>query len=109
MSAENASTAKPDLDLSQSQQAAIEKLAKDENVILPPIWMAREAAIRNDAIERAHAFNDPDDFWAEKAKGIDWIEPWKEVCRFNPPTHERFIGGKLNATVNCIDRHVYGD
>ncbi len=109
MSAENTSAATSRPSLSQSQQAAIEKLAKDENVILPPIWMAREAAIPNDAVERAHAFNDPDDFWAEKAKGIDWIEPWKEVCRFNPPTHEWFIGGKLNATVNCIDRHVYGD
>ena len=97
------------LDLSQSQQAAIEKLAKDENVIPPPIWMARDAAIRNDAIERAHALNDPDDFWADKAKAVEWIEPWKEVCRFDPPKHEWFLGGKLNATVNCIDRHVHGD
>jgi acetyl-CoA synthetase len=100
---------KPGLDLSQSQQAAIEKLAKDENVIHPPIWMARDAVIRNDVVEREHAFLSPDDFWAEKASAVEWMEPWKEVCRFQPPNHEWFIGGKLNATVSCIDRHVYGD
>ena len=41
------SSTKPGLDLSQSQQAAIEKLARDENVIHPPIWMARDAVIRH--------------------------------------------------------------
>jgi acetyl-CoA synthetase len=97
------------LEISQSQQAAIEKLAKDENVILPPTWLAREATIPNDAIERAHALSDPDAFWAEKAKAVEWIAPWKEVCRFDPPKHEWFLGGKLNATVSCIDRHVQGD
>ncbi|MEO8587391.1 MAG: acetate--CoA ligase, partial [Acidobacteriota bacterium] len=97
------------LDLSHSQQVAIEKLAKDENVIHPPIWMARDAVIRNDVVEREHALLSPDDFWAEKAAGIEWMEPWKEVCRFQPPNHQWFLGGKLNATVSCIDRHVYGD
>ncbi len=103
------STTKPGLDLSQSQQAAIEKLAKDENVIHPPIWMARDAVIRNDVVEREHALLAPDDFWAEKAAAVEWMEPWKEVCRFHPPDHQWFLGGKLNATVSCIDRHVYGD
>jgi acetyl-CoA synthetase len=107
MTAESAT--KPGLDLSHSQQAAIEKLARDENVIHPPIWMARDAVIRNDVVEREHALMSPDDFWAEKAAAVDWMEPWKEVCRFQPPNHQWFLGGKLNATVSCIDRHVYGD
>ncbi len=101
--------AKTGLDLSHSQQVAIEKLARDENVIHPPIWMARDAAIRNDVVEREHALLAPDEFWAEKAAAVEWIEPWKEVCRFQPPNHQWFLGGKLNATVSCIDRHVYGD
>ena len=101
--------AQADLSLSESQQAAISKLAKDEVVIRPPIWLARDAHIRNDAVERTHAENDPAGFWAERAQGLDWIEPWKEVFKFDLPKHEWFLGGKLNATYNCIDRHVHGD
>jgi acyl-coenzyme A synthetase/AMP-(fatty) acid ligase len=37
------------------------------------------------------------------------MEPYEQVMRFQPPQHEWFVGGKLNATVNCIDRHVYSD
>ncbi|KAA0252788.1 MAG: acetate--CoA ligase [Acidobacteria bacterium] len=97
------------VELSESQQAAIQRLAKDENVIVPPIWLARQAVLPNDAVERAHAEMDPAGFWAEKARAVDWMEPFDEVCRFDLPRHEWFVGGKLNAAVNCIDRHVYGD
>ena len=85
MTAESAT--KPGLDLSHSQQAAIEKLAKDENVVHPPIWLAREAVIRNDASSASTRSLTPDDFWAEKATGVEWMEPFDEVCRFEPPRH----------------------
>ncbi len=96
-------------ELTESQRAAISALAKDEVVIKAPIWLAREAYLSNDAIERAHALEDPDGFWAERAKGLDWIEPFHTVTKFDPPRHQWFLGGKLNATSNCIDRHVYSD
>ncbi len=99
----------PTLALSESQQAAIARLAKDEVVIPPPISLAREAVLRNDAVERMHALSDPEGFWADKAAALDWIEPWQQVMRFQAPEHEWFLGGKLNASVNCIDRHVYSD
>jgi acetyl-CoA synthetase len=97
------------LDLSQSQQAAIEKLAKDENVIRPPVKLARAAVLANDAVEREHAKAEPDAFWAEKAEAVEWMTRWSEVARIDPPSHAWFVGGTLNATVSCIDRHVYGD
>ena len=52
--------------------------------------------------------DDPEGFWAEQAARLDWIEPWKEVCRWNfeEPRIEWFLGGKLNVSVNCVDRHV---
>ena len=95
--------------LSESQQAAILRLQKDENIIPAPIWLARQAHLPNDAIERAHAERDPDGFWAERARLVDWMEPFQEVSRFDPPRHQWFVGGKLNVTVNCIDRHVYSE
>ncbi|QQR73031.1 MAG: acetate--CoA ligase [Holophagales bacterium] len=99
----------PDLQLSETQQAAIAKLANDEIVIKPPIRLAREAYLANDEIERAAALADPDVFWAERARAIEWMEPFHTVCQFDPPHHQWFLGGKLNATVNCLDRHVYSD
>ena len=98
-----------DLELSASQQTAIRKLARDEVVITPPIRLAREAHLANDAIERAHAASDPEVFWAERAELVDWVEPWHTVFVFDLPKHEWYLGGKLNATANCIDRHVHSD
>ncbi len=95
--------------LSESQQAAIQRLQRDENVIPAPIWLSRQAHLANDAVERAHAQTDPDGFWRDRAKLVDWIEPFKEVSRFDPPAHQWFVGGKLNVSVNCIDRHVYSE
>lgn len=51
---------------------------------------------------------DPDGFWAEQAKTFEWYTPWEEVLSWNfeEPRVEWFRGGKLNITVNCLDRHI---
>ncbi len=95
-------------ELSQAQRAAIEALTKDPRVIEAPVWLAQQAGIPNDAVERSFAERDPDGFWREKAKAVEWMEPFREVSRVDGPNHQWFLGGKLNATVSCIDRHVYG-
>ncbi len=92
--------------LTNSQQASIRALLHDEAPIAPPVWLARQAAVPNDAVEREHARQDPEGFWAERARALDWFEPWTEVLRFDPPDHQWFLGGKLNVTVNVIDRHA---
>ena len=89
-----------DLELTESQKAAISRLGRDENVIPPPIALARDAVLRNDAIERMQALQDPAGFWGERAAAVEWMRPWDEVLRFNPPRHTWFNGGKLNASVN---------
>jgi acetyl-CoA synthetase len=97
------------LDLTEAQRAAISALGKDEQVISAPVWLAQRAHVANDAIERQFAIQDPEGFWREKAKLLDWMKPFDQVMRFEPPKHEWFVGGTLNATVNCIDRHVFSD
>lgn len=53
------------------------------------------------------SIDDPEKFWAEAAKGIDWIEPWDTVLdTSNPPHYRWFSGGKMNTSYNCLDRHV---
>ena len=52
--------------------------------------------------------DDPDGFWTEEAQRLDWIEPFETVreWEFETPSVKWFLGGKLNASVNCIDRHI---
>jgi len=94
------------VELSEHQRAAIDSLAKDEQVIRAPLWLARAAAVPNDALERAHAQTDPDGFWRMQAERVDWMEPFSKVCALDLPRHAWFVGGKLNAAYNCVDRHV---
>ncbi len=72
----------------------------------PPSDTFRAQAHWNDPgiYERANA--DPDAFWAEQARELEWIEPFTSVLDWSPPDARWFDGGKLNAAVNCVDRHV---
>ena len=56
-------------------------------------------------LRRAEA--DPEAFWAEQAGDLlDWFEPWHTVLEWDLPFAKWFLGGKLNASYNCLDRHV---
>ena len=54
------------------------------------------------------AARDPEKFWAEQARELEWIEPWKKVLDWDPPHAKWFTGGKINVAANCIDRHIGG-
>ena len=47
-------------------------------------------------------------FWEDQAKALEWIAPWNRVLDWKPPHAKWFVGGKLNASVNCLDRHLRG-
>lgn len=48
----------------------------------------------------------PESFWAEQARKLVWYKEWDKVLDWNPPFAGWFVGGKLNASVNCLDRHI---
>lgn len=53
------------------------------------------------------SIKNPQEFWAEKAKAIDWFRTWDKVLDdSNPPFYKWFAGGKLNITYNALDRHL---
>src|SRR5690348_1026424 len=54
------------------------------------------------------AARDPEGFWAEMASQLEWSKPWDTVLEWNAPWAKWFTGGTLNASVNCVDRHVKG-
>jgi acetyl-CoA synthetase len=71
----------------------------------PPADLAANANVKADAYETAKA--DRLAFWAEAAERLDWDTRWTEVLDWsNAPFAKWFVGGKINAAYNCLDRHV---
>ena len=52
------------------------------------------------------SLSDPEAFWAEEARPLDWFRPWEKVLEWQPPFARWFVGGTLNASYLCLDRHV---
>ena len=55
-----------------------------------------------------HSIDNPEEFWSEQADRISWFKKWNKVWEwnFNKAEIKWFEGAKLNASYNCIDRHV---
>jgi len=77
-----------------------------ENRKFPPSDEFRRAAVVGDEGVYERAAADPDAFWAEQAAQLAWIRPWKTVSEWKPPHAKWFLGGKLNVSQNCVDRHA---
>ena len=81
----------------------------DEKPIPPPGEFSKHAQVKSLEEYRKmfeYAERDPEGFWGEQAKMIDWFEPYSQVLEWNQPHAKWFVGGKLNVSYNCLDRHV---
>jgi acetyl-CoA synthetase len=85
----------------------IEALLHEERQFRPPKKFIAEANVRDPSIY-SKADRDFEKFWAGFARELSWYRPWKKVLDWKPPKAEWFVGGRLNASVNCVDRHVAG-
>src|SRR5436190_535107 len=89
----------------KSLEEELERLLEVER--FPPSEEFRSNAVVQDPAIYDEAEREPEAFWAEQAKRLDWFEEWDQVLDWsNPPFAKWFIGGKLNASYNCLDRHV---
>ena len=71
----------------------------------PPEEFRAGAAVPSAAVyQRAAA--DPEGYWAEQADSLEWSTPYRTVLDWKPPHARWFVGGRLNVSVNCLDRHV---
>src|SRR3972149_4648786 len=52
------------------------------------------------------SLDDPEAFWADEAHKLEWFRPWDKVLEWDPPYARWFVGGRLNASYLCVDRHV---
>jgi acetyl-CoA synthetase len=87
----------------------IESHLQEQRVFAPPTEFAARARIDAAEYERlaSWARRDPEGFWAEMARGLDWMQPWERVLdESRAPFYRWFVGGKLNLSANCLDRHL---
>jgi len=78
----------------------------DERRVFAPSEEFRRQANASDPGIYERAARDPEGFWAEEAKRLDWFAPWQKVLEWNAPWAKWFVGAKLNVTHNCVDRHA---
>ena len=52
------------------------------------------------------SLEEPEEFWAEQARQLDWFKTWDKVLDWKLPFARWFVGGKLNASYICVDRHA---
>ena len=91
----------------EESKKTLEALLLEKRRFPPPKAFARTAHVSSPAVYKK-ADRDFRKFWEGFAKELDWIRPWKKVLDWNPPDARWFVGGKLNASANCLDRHLLG-
>ncbi|MBZ5555683.1 MAG: acetate--CoA ligase [Acidobacteriia bacterium] len=87
--------------------AEFDDLLREHRTFAPPPDFTARAVVRDDSIY-AEAERDPDAFWARFAGELEWSRRWDTVLDWQPPHAKWFVGGKINASVNCLDRHARG-
>jgi acetyl-CoA synthetase len=87
--------------------AEIDDLLREDRTFPPPAGFRSRAVVRDESVY-AEAERDPEAFWAKFAAELEWSRPWDQVLDWQPPHAKWFVGGTLNASVNCVDRHVRG-
>jgi acetyl-CoA synthetase len=84
----------------------LDTLLSESRRFPPPPEFTAQALAKPELYERAK--RDRLAFWAEQAQALDWLAPWTRVLEWTPPHAKWFVGGKLNAAANCLDRHLEG-
>src|SRR5438132_13182596 len=89
----------------------IESHLVEKRIFEPPADFSSKARIKSLAQYRRmyrESICQPTKFWTREAKELVWRSPWKKVLEWKPPFAKWFVGGKLNACENCLDRHLSG-
>ncbi|MDA8169524.1 MAG: acetate--CoA ligase [Nitrospiraceae bacterium] len=98
--------------MTDKDKKGFDVLMSESRVFPPPDWFSREAHIKGmEEYERTYrrSVEDPEGFWGEMAeKNLAWYRKWDKVLDydFGKPYIKWFAGGKLNASYNCLDRHL---
>ncbi len=91
--------------------SSIESVLTENRSFPPPATFSAAARIKSmAAYEQLYrrAAEDPEGFWAEQAGELAWAKTWQRVLDWKLPDAKWFVGGRLNATASCVERHATG-
>ena len=83
----------------------IDVLLQENRKFAPSREFRRDANVSDGSIYESAAKN-PEAYWAKAAEALHWFRRWDKVLEGNPPRARWFVGGKINVSYNCIDRHI---
>src|SRR5690348_13241244 len=90
------------------QSTNIDSILQEQRSFPPPPEFSRQAHIKSleeyDRIYKESVEN-PEKFWAGIARELHWFKPWDKVLEWNAPWAKWFVGGQINMSYNCVDRH----
>lgn len=95
--------------MSEINQSAIESTQIETRIFPPPAEFSERAHIKSyEEYERIYdeAAKNPEEFWASAAESLHWFKKWDTILEWNEPFAKWFVGGKLNISYNCLDRHL---
>ena len=88
-----------------SDATPIEALLREKRKFPPPKDFVKHANVNTPSIYKDAAKN-PARFWERFARELHWFKPWKKALEWKVPYAKWFVGGKLNVSYNCLDRHI---
>jgi len=88
---------------------SIESILNEHRLFPPPPAFSEKAIIKSfEEYQKLYdeAAKDPPAFWAKQAEDLDWFRKWDMALEWNEPFAKWFVGGKINISYNCLDRHL---
>ncbi|WP_158912144.1 acetate--CoA ligase [Granulicella sp. L56] len=96
---------------SSVEHTNLDSSLRENRVFAPPAEFAAKAHVKSleqyEAMYR-RSVEQPEEFWAEAASELEWFAPWNKVLDGEGKDAKWFVGGKLNLSHNCVDRHALG-
>ena len=92
-----------------SSDTSIDSVLQEQRKFEPPSEFAQRAYIKSlEEYERIYkeSIEEPEKFWGRVARELYWFKPWDKVLEWNAPWAKWFVGGQINLSYNCLDRHV---
>ena len=83
---------------------SLENLGHENRTFAPSAEFVAQANAKPELFKEAEA--DRLKFWEKQAESLSWHKKWDSILEWNSPFAKWFVGGKLNASYNCLDRHV---
>jgi acetyl-CoA synthetase len=99
-------------EVTKAEKKAITSVLEEKRVFPPPEDFQQKAAIRSLAEYKVlydWSIKDPEGFWSDVANQLDWYKKWDKFLEYDfkdKPEVRYFVGGKINVSYNCIDRHL---